>query len=121
LSLKDHWQSSRAFVEQAWEIYHVKETDNGPMVWEAKRVTVTLKDENDLPGMRLELLVCRDVQNREKVKYFVSNVSPEKSTNQLLLVGLTRWHVETGQAHDTSSERWCGAHSSGYHPRLGAA
>jgi SRSO17 transposase len=94
LSLKDHWQSSRAFVEQAWQIYHVKETDKGPMIWEAKRVTITLKDENNLPGMKLELLVSRDVQNQDKVKYFVSNVSPEKPTHQLLLVGLTRWHVE---------------------------
>jgi SRSO17 transposase len=94
LSLKDHWQSGRAFLDQAWQTYHVKETDKGPMIWEAKRVTITLKDENDLPGMKLELLVSRDVRNREKVKYFVSNVSPEKPTNQLLLVGLTRWHVE---------------------------
>jgi SRSO17 transposase len=94
LSLKDHWQSGRAFLDQAWQTYHVKETDKGPMIWEAKRVTITLKDENDLPGMKLELLVSRDVQSREKVKYFVSNVSPEKPTNQLLLVGLTRWHVE---------------------------
>ena len=94
LSLKDHWQSGRAFLDQAWQTYHVKETDKGPMIWQAKRVTITLKDENDLPGMKLELLVSRDVQNRDKVKYFVSNVSPEKPTNQLLLVGLTRWHVE---------------------------
>jgi SRSO17 transposase len=94
LSLGDHWHSSRAFLDQAWQIYHVKETDKGPMVWEAQRVTIALKDENDLPGMRLELLVARDVRNRAKVKYFLSNVSPETPTNRLLPVGLTRWHVE---------------------------
>jgi hypothetical protein len=64
------------------------------MVWEAKRGTITLKEENDLPGMRLELLVARDVLNREKVKYFVSNVATATPTDRLLLVGLTRWHVE---------------------------
>jgi len=94
LSLKDHLLSSRAFLAQPWQTYHVKDTDKGPMVWEAKRVAITLKDENDLPGMRLELLAARDVLNREKVKYFVSNVPTEKPTDQLLLVGLTRWHVE---------------------------
>jgi hypothetical protein len=39
----------------------------------------------------------------------------------LLEVYLSRWGIETGQAHDTSSERWCGAHGTGYHQRLGAA
>jgi SRSO17 transposase len=94
LSLKDHLESSPAFSAQPWQIYHVKDTDKGPMVWEAKRVTITLKDEDDLPGMRLELLAARDVLNRAKVKYFVSHATAELLTAPLLLVGLTRWHVE---------------------------
>ena len=53
-----------------------------------------LKDENDLPGLRLELLAARDVLNREKVKYFVSNAAAEIAHRPLLLVGFTRWHVE---------------------------
>ena len=64
------------------------------MVWEAKRVTIVLKDEDDLPGMRLELLAARDLLDREKVKYFVSQAPEEMLTAPLLLVGLTRWHVE---------------------------
>jgi SRSO17 transposase len=94
LSLKDHLLSGRAFLAQPWQTYHVKDSDKGPMVWEAKRVTITLKDEDDLPGLGLELLVARDVRDREKVKYFVSNVPAETATDPLLLVGLTRWHVE---------------------------
>ena len=94
LSLKDQLLSGRAFLDQPWQTYHVKDTDKGPMVWEAKRVTITLKDENDLPGMRLELLAARDVLDREKVKYFVSDVPAEIPTDPLLLVGLTRWHGE---------------------------
>jgi SRSO17 transposase len=72
----------------------VKDTDKGPMVWEAKRITLTLKDEGGLPGTSLEWVIARDVLNREKTKFFVSNAGVEAPTDQLLLVGLTRWHVE---------------------------
>jgi SRSO17 transposase len=94
LSLRDHLLFSHAFLAQPWQPYHVKDTDKGPMVWEAKRATVALKDENGLPGMSLEFLAARDVLNRETIKYFVSNAPAEKPTDQLLLVGLMRWHVE---------------------------
>jgi SRSO17 transposase len=94
MSLKDHLLSSPAFEARPWQTYHVKDSDKGPMVWEAKRVTMTLKDEKDLPGLSLELVAARDVRDREKVKYFVSNAPAETATDPLLLVGLTRWHVE---------------------------
>jgi SRSO17 transposase len=94
LSLKDHLLSSPAFLTQPWQTYHVKDSDKGPMVWEAKRVTITPKDENDLPGLSLELVAARDMRDPEKVKYFVSNAAAETATDPLLLVGLTRWHVE---------------------------
>jgi SRSO17 transposase len=91
-SLKDHLESSPALAAQPWRPYHVKDTDKGPMVWEAKRVTLALKDEDDLPGMRLELLAARDLLDREEVKYFVSRAPAGLLTAPLLLVGLTRWH-----------------------------
>ena len=94
MSLKDHLLSSPALLAQPWQTYHVKDSDKGPMVWEAKRVTMTLKDANDLPGLSLELVAARDVRDREKVKYFVSNAPAETATDPMLLVGLTRWHVE---------------------------
>jgi SRSO17 transposase len=94
LSLKDHLLSGRAFLAQPWQAYHVKDSDKGPMVWEAKRVTIALKDEDDLPGPGLELVAARDVRDREEVKFFVSNAPAETAMDPLLLVGLTRWHVE---------------------------
>jgi hypothetical protein len=81
-------------LAQPWQTYHVKDSDKGPMVWEAKRVTIVLKDANDLPGLVLELVAARDVRDREKVKYFVSDAPAETATDPMLLVGLTRWHVE---------------------------
>lgn len=94
LSLRDHLQSSPALIDQPWRTYHVKDTDKGPLVWEAKRVTIIVKDENDLPGLRLEWVAARNVLNREEVKYFVSDAAAEAPTGALLLVGLTRWPVE---------------------------
>jgi SRSO17 transposase len=94
LNLKAHLLSSPAFLEQPWQTYHVKDSDKGPMVWEAKRVTMTFKDEDELPGLSLELVAARDVRDREKLKYFVSNAAAETATDPLLLVGLSRWHVE---------------------------
>jgi hypothetical protein len=94
LSLKDHLRSNPAFLAQPWQPYHVKDSEKGPMVWEAKRVTMTFKDEDDLPGWGLELVTARDVRDPEKVQYFVSNAPAETATAPLLLVGLTRWHVE---------------------------
>jgi len=94
LSLRDHLQSSPALTDQPWRTYHVKDTDKGPLVWEAKRVTLVVKDENDLPGLRLGWVAARNVLNREKVKYFVSDATAEAPTGALLLVGLTRWPVE---------------------------
>lgn len=94
LSLKGHLQSSPALTDQAWQTYHVKDTDKGPLVWEAKRVTIVVKDEDDLPGLRLEWVAARHVSNREKVKHFVSGAAAEAPTGALLVVGLTRWPVE---------------------------
>jgi hypothetical protein len=53
---------------QPWQTQHVRDSDQGPMVWEAKRVAITLKDEDDLPALSLELLAARDVRDRENVK-----------------------------------------------------
>jgi SRSO17 transposase len=94
LSLKDHLQSSPVLTEQPWQPYHVKDTDKGPLVWEAKRATIHVKDEDDLPGLRLEWVAARNLLNREEVKYFVSNAAAEAPTDALLVVGLTRWPVE---------------------------
>jgi len=65
MSLKDHLLSS-PLLAQPWQTYHVKDSDKGPMVWEAKRVTITLKDANDLPGLSLELVAARDVRDRRR-------------------------------------------------------
>ena len=76
-----------------WKQYRVKDGEKGPITWEAKRVRVTLKGSDDLPGMPLWLVVARNVLDDE-LKFFVSNASEFTSMAMLLQVAFQRWRVE---------------------------
>ena len=84
---------SEAMKSKGWKKYTIKDSEKGPMVWEAKRVRVTLKGSDDLPGMRLWLVVARNVLDGE-LKFFVSNASEASPLSLLLLVAFQRWRVE---------------------------
>lgn len=84
---------SEAMKSKPWKRYRVKDSEKGPIVWEAKRLRVTLKGSDDLPGMRLWLVVARNVLDGE-LKFFVSNASESTSMSMLLLVAFQRWRVE---------------------------
>lgn len=102
---------SPALRDQAWEPYHIKDGQKGPIVWEAKHVLITVKDENGLPGMRLHLAVARNVLNPEEIKFFVSNAPLETGVSPLLLVGFSRWRVERcfqDQKQEVGLDQWEG-------------
>ena len=80
--------------EQPWQRFRVKDGEKGPAVWECKKVMLTIKDEQGLPGARLHLLVCRHVLNQGELKFFISNAPEQTSAGKLLLVALSRWRVE---------------------------
>jgi SRSO17 transposase len=87
---------SPAFREQSWRRYRIKDTKNGPEVWEVKWALFWRKGEDGLPGRRHCLIVARNVLT-EEVKYFVANRVPgEKGTTLrwLLRVAFGRWSVE---------------------------
>lgn len=83
---------SPAMHRQAWERFHVKDTDKGPVVWEAKAAPFYLK-RDELPTWPHLLIVARHVLTGE-VKYFVSNAPAGTPLEVLLRVAFTRWHVE---------------------------
>ena len=83
-----------AMRDQAWQPWHVKDSDKGPVVWECKHAFLTVKDENGLPGARLHLIVARNVLNPKEIKFFVSNAPPQTGVGTLLLVAFSRWRVE---------------------------
>jgi SRSO17 transposase len=64
------------------------------MVWECKRVMLTVKGDDGFPGETLHLLVARNVLDPGELKFFVSNGPAETSVEVLLLVAFSRWRVE---------------------------
>jgi SRSO17 transposase len=90
----DQWLDAEPLQEQPWMRYRVKDGEKGPMVWECKRVRLTVKGADGLPGEALHLIIARDVLNPGDLKFFVSNAPPGTKTTTLLLVAFSRWRVE---------------------------
>lgn len=94
-----------------WVRYHIKDGEKGPLVWEAKHARITIKDEKGMPGIRLHLVVARNVLDAEEVKFFVSNAPPDTCVETLLLVGFSRWRVERcfeDQKQEVGLDQWEG-------------
>ncbi len=85
-----------------WQRYHVKDTTRGPVVWEAKRLTVWLKDEAGLPTAPHILVVARHPVTGE-VKFFLAGAPAATTTETLLAVAFSRWRIER-MFQDTKSE-----------------
>jgi SRSO17 transposase len=90
----DDWLNDPKIQEQPWERWRVKEGENGPVVWECKKVFLTVKDDQGLPGARLHLLIARNVLHDGELKFFLCSAPDETSAGKLLLVALSRWRVE---------------------------
>jgi SRSO17 transposase len=111
ISVANMLKYSPALRDQPWVGYHVKDGQKGPIVWEAKHTMITIKDEKGLPGIRLHLVVARNMLDPEEVKYFVSNAPPETPVQTLLLVGFSRWRVERcfqDQKQEIGLDQWEG-------------
>lgn len=92
-SVENVFWYSEAMKTRRWKKYQIKDSTKGPIVWEAKRLEVVLKGSDDLPGMRLWLVVARNVLDSE-LKFFVSNASSQTPLQTVLLVAFQRWRVE---------------------------
>lgn len=111
ISVENMLKYSPVLRDQPWVGYHIKDGQKGPIAWEAKHTRITIKDENDLPGKRLHLVVARNVLDPEEVKYFVSNAPRETPVETLLLVGFSRWRVERcfeDQKQEIGLDQWEG-------------
>lgn len=76
-----------------WEKFHIKDTHKGPMVWEAKAVEVYLKRDG-LPTRPHTLVITRNVENPQEIKYCLANAPSDTPLTTLLHVIFSRWHVE---------------------------
>lgn len=89
--------------DQAWETFHVKDGQKGPIVWRAKAARFRMKLPHPdggrkgtgygLPSCPLWLIVARNVLTGE-IKYFVSNAPAGTPLEELLRVAFSRWHIE---------------------------
>jgi len=113
ISVENMLKYSSELRDQAWVRYRVKDGEKGPMVWEVKHVRITVKDEKGLPGMRLHLVVARNVLDPTEIKFFLSNAPAETSVQTLLLVAFSRWRVERcfeDQKQEVGLDQWEGRH-----------
>jgi SRSO17 transposase len=85
-------QHSRIFRAQSWIPYRVKDTENGPEVWEIKSAPFFL-NRNDLPSQELVLLAMRNVLDGTE-KIFIAWNPAGASAETLLRIAFSRWHVE---------------------------
>lgn len=92
-SVRDLLRHSPVLRKVPWEKFHIKDTTKGPMVWEAKAVKFYLKRDG-LPTWPHWLIVARNVEHPEEIKYFVVNAPEGTPLEVLLHVAFSRWHVE---------------------------
>lgn len=83
-----------ALRDRKWVRYHVKDTQKGPEVWEAKHVLVNVPDERGLPSEPHHLVIARDVLHPDVLKFFLGHAPLDTPTTTLLLVAFSRWRIE---------------------------
>lgn len=76
----------------SWEAFHIKDTEKGPMVWEA-RIGDIWVPENGLPAQKRRLIVARNVIDNE-IKYFLCDAPKNTPVETLLHVAFSRWRIE---------------------------
>jgi len=76
----------------SWRMYHVKDTEKGPVVWEVRTTRFRTADNEDV-GDESWLLVARNAVTGE-VKYFLSNAPEDAKCELMLHVAFTRAHIE---------------------------
>jgi SRSO17 transposase len=77
----------------SWQAFHVKNTQKGPVVWEARVTRFFPHTDDGLPGDEGWLVVARHVLTGER-KYFLSNAPKHTPAEVLLRVAFDRDPVE---------------------------
>lgn len=120
-AVKDLLAHAPALRDQKWVRYRVKDGEKGPLVWEVKTARITMKNDDGLPGLRLHLIVARNVLDPNEVKFFVSNAPADTSVQTLLLVAFSRWRIERcfeDQKQEIGLDQWEGRHYVGLQRHL---
>jgi SRSO17 transposase len=84
---------SRPMVQQEWTEFHIKTTEMGAMVWEARSAPFWMQRGEKVVGPYW-LIAARDRLHQDTVKYFLSNAAAGVPLEVLLHVAFSRWPVE---------------------------
>ena len=84
---------SPAFRKQPWTAIHLKDAAKGPMVREVKVNEFWMQREG-LPTRAHWLIVARNPEEPDEVKFFVSNAPAGTPIEWLTYVGYSRWSIE---------------------------
>ena len=84
---------SKHMMQQAWTRVYLKDTEKGPLVWEAKAMPVWGALAGEVVGPWW-LVWARDVTDPSREKFFLSNASAGVPFEVILHVGFARWPIE---------------------------
>lgn len=84
---------SPVFRNQPWTAIHLKEAEKGPMVREVKVIEFWMQRKG-VPTRSHWLIVARNPEEPEEVKFFVSNAPAGTPIEWLTYVGYSRWSIE---------------------------
>lgn len=89
----DLLRHSPAFQDQPWTAIHIKEGEQGPMVREVKAIRFWMQRDGR-PTRAHWLIVARNPEEPETIKFFVSNAPAGTPLEWLVYVGYSRWSIE---------------------------
>ena len=89
----DLTRHSPVFRQQPWQTFYIKDSQKGPIVWQAKSATFYVSHAGQ-PGPPHWLIVARNALDRHEVKHFVSNAPLNAPKREVLRVGFARYAVE---------------------------
>lgn len=93
ITLENMLRYSPEMRKVPWEKFHIKDTDKGPMVWEAKAAKIYLKRDG-LPTWPHWVVIARNVEKLDEIKFFIGNAPAGTPLEVLLHVAFSRAHVE---------------------------
>ena len=76
-----------------WRAYHIKDTEKGPVVWEARAWRFSMARRGAPTGEEGWLIVARNTTDGE-IKYFFSNADASTPVELMLSVAFSRWRIE---------------------------
>jgi len=85
---------ARPLTGQRWERFHLKDTEQGPVVWDVKAACRFWLQRDGRPLGPYWLVWARNVLDPAEEKYFLSNADPSTRLETILHVGFARWPIE---------------------------